>query len=160
MATFGNTSFSGLNWTYRNADTRTGDKYELTERGSVEKISAGVVITPGSGYMRAVIYGSDQVLIAATEEVEVGAAKSVWDFPLTTAVVLEPGEYWLMVHSGSLYYVLDKSSDGRGASVADTYSDGPADPAGITGADDKAFHIYATYTPKPQPTKYMWWPKL
>jgi RHS repeat-associated protein len=64
--------------------------------------------------------------------------------------ILPPGDYWLVLHSGTTANITRRFGDtltGAERNNTDTYSDGAADPFGTATAGNWSWSTYATYTP-------------
>lgn len=141
------------------ANLKSGNKVTLTQQARVTKISAyldGNGTGNGSQLVRAVIYadssGAPGARKAVSAEVSIAKGRAAgWvDFTISPAVVLPPGDYWLVLHSGATANIIRRFGDtlsGAERNNTDTYSDGAADPFGTPTTGNWSWSTYATYTP-------------
>jgi len=64
------------------------------------------------------------------------------------AIALDPGAYWVVIHTGPTNGLIRKRSDGvaNWYSNLDTFSDGAASPFGAGTTGTATLSVYATYT--------------
>lgn len=159
MATFGKTAIGGTGPQGNNADGTSPCKFTLSEAGSVTSITwYGNKQTAGVSAIKFIIYANDGVggtepiegatVLGVTSELSLSATEQWWTASLT-AVALSAGTYWLSWTSdNSSQYFYDAGGTNQRYSVADTYSDGVADPCPSGGSyANRDISIYATYTP-------------
>lgn len=142
--------FDGYKW---------GNRYPLSEEGTFTKVSAYLDgLGPGSGgqALLALIYadsaGVPDALRATSDAVTISDGQPAgWvEFPISPAVALSPGDYWLVLHAGSTSQAARRygiAETGFERYNADAYSDGPSDPFGTTITGDWRWSLFATYTP-------------
>lgn len=140
--------------------------YTLSEPGVVTMLSVYLDgLGPGVGgqVMKALLYaaaaGVPTALKVASAEVTVadGQAAGWVDFPVVDPVTIPPGDYWPGWIGGGVHQaaqVRRAATAGKDERwLADTYSDGPADPAGaMNQIATREYSVYATYTPLSGPT--------
>jgi RHS repeat-associated protein len=141
------------------ANFKSGNKVTLTQQARVTKISAyldGNGTGSGSQLVRALIYadssGAPGARKATSVEVSIAKGRAAgWvDFTISPAVVLPPGDYWLVLHSGGTANITRRFGDtvtGAERNNTDTYTDGAADPFGTPTTGNWSWSTYATYTP-------------
>ncbi|HKP18843.1 MAG TPA: hypothetical protein VJT84_10200, partial [Gaiellaceae bacterium] len=135
-----------------------GNKYTLTETGSVTKITAymkGNGGTPGTQIFRTMIYAADGaggapgtlLATSATATVDSAAAPGEVDFPISPAVSLPAGDYWIAQQSGGTSAKACLAGDAVGTNDfnTDTFSDGPSATWGAVNQDSNTWTLYATY---------------
>lgn len=112
--------------------------------GVGNQVMKGVIYASAAGVPGALKMTSDEVTITD------GQAVGWVNFPVTVPVILSPGDYWLGLHGGAvhqsaqLYRLATAGKDERW--LADTYSDGPADPAGaMNQLTTREYSFYAPY---------------
>ena len=158
MATFGDTT-QAATYSFGYNDQSLGTRFQLTEAGSVSKLSAYIDNLDTSHalcHMRGVIYSdkagpAPDALVGRSDEVTVADSKAAgWvDLTFATPVSLAAGYYWLGLHLDGPAAGLRFYRDDTGGSSwyrNDTYSDGTLDPIGSVNSSTRVFSIYATYT--------------
>ena len=123
---------------------------------TVKKLSAyldGRGAATGSQVMRAVIYrhsaGAPAQLVARSFQGAVGAGQNPgWvDFYMPFPPRLQPGVYWLGLHSGATggvaRFAWDPVPSSRRFNI-DNYDNGPGNPFGSAPVDEKQLSIYAS----------------
>jgi hypothetical protein len=142
---------SGLVMNYKR-----GSRFNLAQKGTLLNLAAcldGNGGPSGGQSLRMVIYrdsgGSPGSLVAQSSAVSVTAnSNSRWVYFPAPAARLDPGNYWIMIHSGSPTAVAriaaDADANYRGGS--DTYSDGAANPAAAGATGTQTLSVFASYT--------------
>jgi hypothetical protein len=122
-----------------------GNKYQLGEYGAVTKITGWMKGAGGAGTQsfRTMIYAADGsgggpgtlLLTSATVNVAGDALEGAVDFPVSPAVPLAPGDYWVAQQSGPSDGVACLSGAGSGLNNfnSDSFSDGPSNPFDASG---------------------------
>jgi hypothetical protein len=158
-ATFGRTTVGTTATDGLLMDFKQGSKFTLTEPGTITSLHAYIDGQAaesewGGQWFRMALYqdagGAPGVKVLETHELRVGALSSGhWAFFDTPAVPLEPGDYWIAVHSGGggpigrLFY--DGAANWFGNE--DGYGDGSDAPFGAGSTGQGTLSLYATYTP-------------
>jgi hypothetical protein len=144
-------SFSAMS-----ASAKRASPFTLYFPATVRKVHAfidGGGATTGSQLVRAVLYRHAQGVpagyVAKSFAFTVPAGMSArWvEFYLAPPVQLQPGVYWLGLHSGATHGVARFAWDSKPGSRRyniDLESDGPADPFGPAPVDDQQMAIFAT----------------
>jgi hypothetical protein len=135
------TAVPGGSWGCPPADFKYGNTYTLTEYAAVTKITAWMKGNGGTGSQsfRAMIYaangptpGAPGTLLATSQVVSVAATagEGAVDFPISPAVSLTPGSYWIAQQSGPDGSRACLSATGSGANNFnnDPFGDGPSNP--------------------------------
>ncbi len=144
---FGNDSLFDLVWLAGQPDHKYGSRFTLPEAQTFSEFTVGVVSTPaGDIQMKLHIYDFAGALVSSSEELTVGMYPNTRTFTFSPSVTLPAGGYWLVLHGNGPFYFLAKGFDGVSADNADTYADGPSDPAGFTADGELLMYAYATYT--------------
>ena len=151
-STFGHHDTGTGNTTLWDPGYILGSLYNLSENGSVSKLTAHVKYSGSAADCKCVIYDSSFNLVALSNEVNVSNSTSAWiDFPLASAVPLVAGNYWLCLWSGTATEGIAFSRTSFGGTEAyeeRSYTGGsPPDPwVPDADDDDNQWSIYATYT--------------
>jgi hypothetical protein len=142
------------------ADFKYGNKYTLSEYGSVTKITGWMKGAGGTGTQsfRTMIYAADGpgggpgtlLVTSGTVDVAGNAAAGAVDFPVSPAVSLAPGDYWVAQQSGPAGGVACLSGAGSGVNNfnGDSFSDGPSNPYSASGpvvSDANTWTLSVTY---------------
>ena len=144
-------SWNGLKW---------GNKYVLAGAGTFTKLSAYLADNPavsGGESFRAAIYadvsGAPGALVAQSSVVTVADGQPAgWvDFPISPAVSLPAGSYWLVMQGGPSSHGAIRYGDitSRGAEAwnADAFAAGLSNPFGTATSGTWSWSLYATYAP-------------
>jgi parallel beta-helix repeat protein len=145
------TSYSGMS-----ANVKRATPFPLFFPVTVRKLSAyldGRGATTGSQVLTAIIYrnatGGPTELVARSFQVTIPAGRDPgWvDFYLPFPPRLQPGVYWLGIHSGAsggvARFAWDPAANSRRFNI-DAYSDGPSSPFGTSLIDNQQMSIYAS----------------
>ena len=140
------------------ANTKRGSRFYMAQKGLLLNMGA-YLDGNGSGSsggqsLRMVLYrdssGRPGTRIAQSNAVSVAANSSTrWVYFPSPAAQLNPGYYWIMIHSGSTSSVarIRATVDANVRSNTDTYSDGAANPAGTLGSlGTTTLSLFANYT--------------
>jgi hypothetical protein len=144
----------GGSWSAMSANTKRATPFTLFFPATVRKVHAyidGGGATSGSQLVRAVLYrngsGGPGAYVTRSFEFNVPAGMSPrWvQFYLAPPAQLQPGVYWLGLHSGHTHgvarYAWDPQPNARRFNV-DLESDGPSNPFGSSLADDQQISIF------------------
>lgn len=158
MAVFGQNDETGATGPQSNGgDDVSLCKFTLSEAGDVTAMAFyGEKNGSGSASVKLVIYADDgpgieggTLLGTTNERTDVDGTRQWWTFTFASPVSLAAGDYWLgWINDSTINYFYNSGAANQRYSVADTYSDGPADPCNSGGgynAREKC--VYATYTP-------------
>ena len=138
------------------ADSKQASPFVFYFPGTVRRIHAfidGKGATSGSQIVRAVLYRRDQTgapgaLIARSFAFTVPASMSArWvPFWLSSTPRLDPGVYWLGLHTGGdngvVRHAWDPVADSRRNNL-DSFADGPSDPFATSLSDNRQLSIFA-----------------
>jgi hypothetical protein len=142
---------SGLAMNYKR-----GSRFNLAQKGTLLNLAAcldGNGGPSGGQSLRMVLYrdsgGAPGSLVAQSSPVSVsGDSGSRWVYFPAPAAKLDPGNYWIMIHSGSTSAIARIAGDGnanwRGG--GDMYSDGATNPAAAGSQGTLTLSLFATYT--------------
>lgn len=152
MATFGKTDVGATDAAFPSANSKSACKFTLSEAGYVTKLTIYYQSAGGheGGNAKGLIYSVDEsgepdALIAVTEEVAVPYSIFDWvEFPFSSPVYLEAGDYYLGAHSANRL-VSKAATTGTNRYNSDTYSDGASDPFGSASSSSLQKSVYATY---------------
>jgi parallel beta-helix repeat protein len=138
------------------ANAKRASPFTLYLPVTVRKFSAyldGRGATTGSQVMRAVIYrhssGAPGELVARSFQATITAGRGPrWvDFYLPFPPRLQPGVYWLGIHSGATHgvgrFAWDPVPNTRRFNI-DSYADGPSNPFGSAALDNQQMSIFAS----------------
>ncbi len=153
---FGNGS-SGGTWASAGLgiNFKRGSRFTLYDKGRLLNVGAyldGRGGPSGSQALRVAVYsdsgGRPGGLVTQTSAVNVSAGSAARWVYFGSSTALNPGTYWLMVHSGSNNAVSRTYSrgDANWYGNSDTYSDGAANPAGSGSVGSDTISIFANYT--------------
>jgi hypothetical protein len=146
----------GGSWSAMSANAKRASPFTLYFPATVRKVHAfldGGGATSGSQLVRAVLYRHAQGVPAGyvaksfAFTVPAGMSPRWVEFYLAPPVQLQPGLYWLGLHSGATNGVARFAWDSKPGSRRfniDAESDGPADPFGPAPVDDQQMAIFAT----------------
>jgi hypothetical protein len=146
----------GGSWSAMSANAKRASPFTLFYPATVRKVHAfidGGGATSGSQLVRAVLYRHAQGVPAGyvaksfAFTVPAGMSPRWVEFYLAPPVQLQPGLYWLGLHSGATNGVARFAWDSKPGSRRfniDAESDGPADPFGPAPVDDQQMAIFAT----------------
>ena len=152
-ATSGEVFTSGLP-----ANTKRGSRFYMGQKGLLLNLAAYVdgngAGSSGSQNLRLVLYrdssGRPGTRVAQSSAKAIAADSGVrWVYFSTPAAQLNPGYYWIMLHSGSTNAVarVRATVDANVRSNTDTFSDGAANPSGTVGSlGTTTLSIFANYT--------------
>jgi subtilisin family serine protease len=134
------------------------NEYSLGEAGTVKRLRVYLQpsSTTGNQSIRGVLYGNAEgapgpLLGASDPLVFHSSDRPGWyDLPLPEPVSLQPGTYWIGLHTGSTSKVARVRWDsvpGSRASNTRAFDSGPSDPFGsVSSIDDREMSLYAPYT--------------
>jgi len=154
----GRSGTSGVTFTPGMAmNYQRGSKFWLTEKGRLFNMAAyldGNGGPTGSQNVRMAIYkdnaGKPGALVAQSAPLSVAAATGPrWTyFWGAQQVAINPGAYWVMVHSGSANAVsrIAQSGPANWAGTTDMFSDGPANPAPAGSVGTTTANVFMQYT--------------
>jgi hypothetical protein len=140
------------------ANTKRGSRFYLGQKGLLHNMAAYLdgngAGSSGSQSLRMVLYrdssGQPGTRIAQSNAVSVAADSGLrWVYFPSPAAQLNPGYYWIMVHSGSTNAVtrIRASVDANLRANTDTFSDGAANPAGTLGSlGTTTLSLFVNYT--------------
>ena len=143
------------------ANFKRGARFTLSERGFVANLAAyvdGLGGAAGTQSLRLALYrdagGVPGTLIGTTDEITVSAGspgqwRSGWLNYAGTPDELDPGNYWIVIHSGGTAGVARNFGDGAANwyGNADTYSDGASSPFGPGNTGTVTISAAALYVP-------------
>ncbi len=137
-------------------NTKRGSRFSLSQKGTLLSMVAGVDGNGGGSAgqsLRMVLYrdsgGVPGSMVAQSNTVSNAAGSSSrWLYFPSPAVRLDPGNYWIMVHSGSTSAVtrLKGLSSANTHSNGDMFSDGAANPAGSGSLGTMTLSVFVNYT--------------
>lgn len=137
-------------------NTKRGSRFTLTQKGTLLNMSAyvdGGGGPSGAQNLRMALYrdsnGVPGALVAQSNAMSVTAGSaSRWLYFPAGATALNPGTYWIMIHSGSPSAVTRIKCDGAANwhGNSDVYSDGAANPAGAGSLGTMTLSLFASYT--------------
>jgi hypothetical protein len=140
------------------ANFKRGSRFTMTERGRLVQMSAyldslGGGTSPQS--VRLSVYrdagGVPGDLLSTSEEITLSpGSQAQWRTARALQVPwLDPGDYWIMIHSGSAAGVIRDFGDGapNWYGNADQYADGPSSPAGAGSTGTVSISAAALYVP-------------
>jgi hypothetical protein len=140
------------------ANTKRGSRFYLGQKGLLLNMGAYVdgngSGTSGSQSLRMVLYrdssGRPGTRVAQSNTMSVAVDSSRrWVYFPSPAAQLDPGYYWIMIHSGSTNAItrVMGSVVPNVRSNTDTFSDGAASPAGTVGSlGTTTLSVFAHYT--------------
>jgi hypothetical protein len=139
------------------ANTKRGSRFYLGEKGLLFNMGAyldGNGASSGSQSLRMVLYrdssGRPGARVAQSNTMSVAADSSRrWVYFPSPAAQLDPGYYWIMIHSGSTSAVarIRATVDANVRSNTDAFSDGAANPSGAVGAlGTTTLSLFVNYT--------------
>lgn len=150
--TFGNTNIGNSSTNVISKNFIYGSKFSLSEKALVTNISVYAYF--GADYNRnykAMIYSDSNGLPGAlkgvSEEKHCNEAWKWYTFNFDPALVLNPGNYWLMVWSDVNWYILKYDPGGNHAYKSVTYGIPPNPFGSPDGTGNQSISIYATYLP-------------
>jgi hypothetical protein len=108
MGTFGRTQV--LPFFYQlEPNEKVAEKFQLTESASVAKIMVHGVLWGSPYFIRGGIYsdedGEPKNLLGQTQSMTYVNGFGWMELPFTTPVSLDPGWYWLTIHSSDIFHV-------------------------------------------------------
>jgi hypothetical protein len=137
-------------------NTKRGSRFYMGQKGLLLNMAAyldGNGGPSGGQNLRMVLYrdssGRPGTRIAQSSTVNIAANSGTrWVYFSSPAAKLDPGYYWVMVHSGSNTAVsrLRATANANVSSNTDTFSDGAANPAGGVGSGTMTLSLFANYT--------------
>lgn len=135
---------------------KRGSRFTLSQKGTLLNMAAyvdGGGGMSGSQSLRMTLYrdsgGVPGALVAQSNAMSVASGSgSRWLYFPAPAAAINPGVYWIMIHSGSSSSVARIKGDGAANwhGSGDTYSDGAANPAGPGSAGTMTLSLFAGYT--------------
>ena len=138
------------------ANNKRGSRFSLSQKGTL--LSMGAYVDGNGGgsagqSLRMALYrdsgGRPGSLVAQSNSVSNAAGSSLrWQLFPSPAVRLDPGSYWIMVHSGSTSGIsrLKGIAEANTYGINDTFSDGAANPAGSGNLGTMTLSVYVNYT--------------
>jgi len=154
--TFGRTSVAANPSGGMTADQKRGSKFTLTQKATAFRLFAyldGGGATTGSQQVRMVLYrdsgGVPGARLAQSPIATINAGLAgrwvAFNLPPTA---LDPGAYWIMIHTGATGGVARNRGDGAANwySNLDAFSDGASDPFGTGWTGSVTLSVYASYT--------------
>jgi hypothetical protein len=151
-ATIAGTPSNGLSANYKR-----GSRFNLSEPGRLASISAyldGNGGGTGSQKARLALYrdssGTPGALVAESSEMTINAGRPAgWVTAGVPALMLDPGNYWIVVHSGSTAGIIRDFGDGANSwyGNADAYSDGASSSFGTGSAGTGTISATIAYIP-------------
>lgn len=153
---FGRTTVAATNSLGMAANQKRGSKFTLNDKGTLLSFSAyldGNGGATGTQSVRMVLYRDNAAVPGArvaqsnTITITSGAAGRWVDFS-APATTLNPGQYWIVIHTGGTERVARNRGDGapNWYGNADTFSDGPADPFGTGSTGNVTLSVNVSYT--------------
>lgn len=139
------------------ANHKRGSKFTLVEKGTLLRFSAyldGAGGSAGSQTVRMVLYrdsgGVPGTLVAQSGTTTITAGSTGrWVSFAASATALDPGAYWIVIHTGDTAGV-SRNRGGDGPANwygnADPFSDGPANPFGTGTTGTGTLSINVSYT--------------
>jgi len=155
--TFGRTTIGTNPSVGMSPNQKRGSKFTLPDKATLLNFSAyldGLGATAGSQQVRIVIYkdsnGVPNGKWAQSNVVTIPAGKAAgWVNFTAPATALDPGDWWLVIHTGDTGGIARNRSDGAdnwyGLS-ADAFADGPSNPFGTGTAGAGTLSVKANYT--------------
>jgi hypothetical protein len=157
--TFGRTSIGAVPSVGMTADQKRGSKFTLAESATLLGFKAYLDglggPTSGTQSVRMVLYrdssGVPGVRVAQSPIANIAAqAAARWVSFTAPATPLDPGQYWIAMHTGATEGIArNRGGDGGDnwfGINADVFADGPSNPFGTGAAGTGTLSIYATYT--------------
>ena len=138
-------------------NTKRGSRFSLSRKGQLLNMAALLDgnggASSGSQSLRMALYrdssGRPGTLVAQSNAVNVAADSGLrWVYFPSPAAKLDPGNYWIMIHSGSTSAIARNKGDGAAnlhISV-DAYSDGAENPGGTGSLGTNTLSLFAKYT--------------
>ena len=140
------------------ANFKRGSRFTMTERGRLTYLSAYLDSLGGgtsAQTVRLALYrdagGVPGPLLSVTDEITLSPGHpaqwyTAWS---QTGAMLDPGNYWIIIHSGGTAGVIRNFGDGapNWYGNADTYSDGPSSPFGTGNTGTVTISAAAIYAP-------------
>jgi hypothetical protein len=161
-ASFGRTTVGATPSAGLRADFKRGSKFVLTENGTFQEICIYVDMKgggTGKQALRFALYrdrnGLPAELLLETANIDFPANPQVaaaWYCFWAAAVPLEPGAYWVMMHSGGDPSIVRYYHDGPANwyGNVDLFDDGSADLFGSGISGEGTISIHVNYTPDSQ----------
>ena len=140
------------------ANFKRGSRFTMTERGQLVDLSAYLDSLGGGASAQSVrlaLYrdagGAPGELLATSDEITLspGSQRQWRSARSQTAPVLDPGNYWIVIHSGNTAGVIRDFGDGAANwyGNADQYPDGPSSPFGAGSTGTVTISASALYLP-------------
>lgn len=159
LSSFGRTTVGATPSGGLRADFKRGSKFTLAEKGTLRQICAYLDTQGGGTFAQEVRYalyrdrnGAPAEQVAETPSrfsLSAGTAPTMWYCLETAAVPIEPGAYWVMIHTGNntgiVRYYYDGAPNWFGNT--DTFSDGASDTFGVGGTGEGTMSIRVDYSP-------------
>lgn len=146
------------------ANFKRGSRFTMTERGRVSYLSAYLDSLGGGASAQSVrlaLYrdtaGVPGERLATSDEITLPAGRQAqWRTAAISSSppMLDPGEYWVVIHSGGTAGVIRNFGDGapNWYGNADAYSDGPSSPFGAGNTGTVTISAAAIYVPADVPS--------
>ena len=157
-AVLGRASIGPLQTGGRGGQLDANGPYTLTTPATVSTLSAYLGTPFGTITLRGAIYADNGsgtrpgALIAVTTQATIAAnAPATWiNLTFPTTLSLQPGSYWLAYWYGSSdghYYYTPQAGADQYTSDGYSSTGSPNNPYGTPTTDNRAYTLYATYTP-------------
>lgn len=153
---FGRTTIATTPSAPMTADKKRGSKFTLPDRATLLNFSAyldGQGATTGSQAVRMVVYKDNNGVPggkwAQSNAVNIAAGSTGrWVDFTAPATPLDPGEWWIVIHTGNTGDVARNRGDGAANwyANADPFSDGPSNPFGPGMAGAGTLSVKISYT--------------
>lgn len=154
--TFGRTTVAGLTSAPMTTNQKRGSKFTLSDKATLLQMKAyldGTGATTGSASVRLVLYrdsgGVPGARLAQSPTATINAGLTGrWVSFNPPPVALNPGAYWIVIHTGGTDQLIRNRGDGAANWYAnlDDYSDGATDPFGTGWTGSVTLSVNATYT--------------
>jgi hypothetical protein len=159
--TFGRTTVATASSAGMTTNHKRGSKFTLSEKATALQIKAFLDATggtSGSALIRMVLYrdsdGGPAALVTqspvATLNAGFGGTTGRWVSFNLPLVALDPGAYWIVIHTGGTGGLAHNRGDGTAmnwfGNNVDEFSDGPTNPFGSGNLGSGTLSVYATYT--------------
>jgi hypothetical protein len=157
LSSFGRMDAATIPSSGLSADYKRASKFVLSEKATLAGLSAYLDSAGGaSGTQKVtlVLYrdqgGVPGAEVVASSDVTISAGQvHGWVFFQSPSAALDPGSYWIAIHSGATGGVVRDYGDGAANwyGNADNYSDGPANPFGSGTSGTATLSVHALYQP-------------
>lgn len=154
--TFGRTSVAANASSGMGTDQKRGSRFTLPDKATLLQFKAyldGTGATEGSASVRMVLYrdsgGVPAARVTQSPVATINAGMTGrWVNFNPPPVALDPGAYWIVIHTGGTEGLARNRGDGAANwySNIDPFADGPANPFGTGWSGSVTLSVYATYT--------------